>query len=306
MSLYHRFKDRFGTAGVVLGVIAIVLAIGGSAIAGSGGLNPKQKKEVKAIAKSFAGKPGAPGAAGPTGPAGIAGPKGDNGTNGTNGANGTAGESVEVNAYEGEKCEEAEGEEGAEFTNGTGTAYACNGKEGKAGSPWTAGGTLPPSTVEGCPCTETGTWSTGARLASETEVEAAISFPIPLAAELSASSPSDPTAPEQVHYVYVSEGKNTERIVNWSGSAIEEVESTQCLGSVTEPTAEPGNLCIYQGQRSGIETSAAFPGPPFSNYDIRRVSGVGSGGALKVGAFLVLKSNAGGAYALGTWAVTAP
>src|SRR6185295_17935744 len=47
MSLYHRFKDRFGTAGVVLGVIAMILAVGGSAIAASG-LNGKQKKEVKA------------------------------------------------------------------------------------------------------------------------------------------------------------------------------------------------------------------------------------------------------------------
>jgi hypothetical protein len=90
--MYRRFKDRFGTAGVVLGVIAIVLAIGGSAIAASG-LNGKQKKEVKAIAKSFQGT-GPIGPAGAAGTAGPAGAKGDNGTNGNDGTNGADGKTV--------------------------------------------------------------------------------------------------------------------------------------------------------------------------------------------------------------------
>src|SRR6476659_7771345 len=92
MSLYHRFKDRFGTAGVVLGVIAIVLAIGGSALAASG-LTGKQKKEVKAIAKSFQGT-GPAGPQGAPGPQGLPGAKGDNGAAGTNGTNGTNGTSI--------------------------------------------------------------------------------------------------------------------------------------------------------------------------------------------------------------------
>ena len=152
--MYRRFKDRFGTAGVVLGVIAIVLAIGGSAIAASG-LNGKQKKEVKSIAKSFQG----------TGPAGAAGAAGTNGTNGKDGTagapgkdgedgqDGAAGKSVVVGTTSagcpgsnpaGGVTVEVEGNSASKKT-------ACNGKEG---SPWTAGGTLPVGS------TETGVYST--------------------------------------------------------------------------------------------------------------------------------------------------
>jgi hypothetical protein len=94
MSLYHRFHDRFGTVGVILGAIALILALGGSAFAASGGLTGKQKKEVKKIAKQYAGKNGAPGATGPQGapgPAGANGKDGANGADGTNGTNGTNG-----------------------------------------------------------------------------------------------------------------------------------------------------------------------------------------------------------------------
>jgi hypothetical protein len=86
---YEAFRERFGTAGVVIGVIALVVALTGSAFAAGGGLSGKQKKEVKAIAKSFQG----------TGPEGKQGPAGTNGTSGkdgTNGANGTDGNSVKL------------------------------------------------------------------------------------------------------------------------------------------------------------------------------------------------------------------
>ena len=109
MSLYQRFQDRFGTAGVVLGVIALILALSGTALAAKGALTSKQKKEVEKIAKKYAGKPGAPGA---TGPQGAPGPKGDTGPKGGTGA---------------------EGEEGP---------------EGPEGSPWTAGGILPSGKTE--------------------------------------------------------------------------------------------------------------------------------------------------------------
>lgn len=103
--MLHRFRERFGTAGLVVSIVALVLAVGGTALAASGALTAKQKKEVKKIAKSFQGTgpagpigpagpqgpqgaPGAPGkdgAAGPAGPAGATGPTGPAGTNGTNG-----------------------------------------------------------------------------------------------------------------------------------------------------------------------------------------------------------------------------
>jgi hypothetical protein len=138
--MFHRFHDRFGTAGVVIAVIALVVALGGTALA-AGKLNGTQKKEVEKIAKKFAGKPGANGAAG------APGEKGAPGANGTNGTNGTNGKSVAVAAEpEGENCEqggikvEVEGSVASK-------KYVCNG------APWTAGGTLPDE------ATETGTWS---------------------------------------------------------------------------------------------------------------------------------------------------
>jgi hypothetical protein len=120
MSLYRRFHERFGTAGLVVAVIALAAALTGTAFAAKGALTSKQKKEVEKIAKKFAGKPGAPGATGPAGPQGPVGPKGDTGAQG------------------------AEGKEGPQ---------GKEGKQGKEGSPWTAGGTLPSGK------TETGTWS---------------------------------------------------------------------------------------------------------------------------------------------------
>jgi len=96
-------REPFGTAGLIVAMIALVAALGGTALAAAK-LNSTQKKEVEKIAKKFAGKPGS---AGSTGPAGGAGPAGLAGGTGKAGNNGK------------------------------------EGKEGKEGSPWTAGGTLP-------------------------------------------------------------------------------------------------------------------------------------------------------------------
>src|SRR3954454_3312011 len=49
MSLYRRFQARFGTAGIVIGVIALAMAMVTGAYAAGGGLSGKQKKEVSKI-----------------------------------------------------------------------------------------------------------------------------------------------------------------------------------------------------------------------------------------------------------------
>lgn len=168
---YGAFRDRFGTAGLLVAVIALIAVAAGTAVA-AGGLTSQQKKEVKKIAKKFAGKPGAPGLQGPQGVPGAA------GANGKDGTNGADGESVTVNAYEGEECAT---EEGAELTNDTGTAYVCNGEEGE---PWTAGGTLPAG------ATETGSWlvsGNAASCVSGCNFLTELSFPIPLSEGLTAS-----------------------------------------------------------------------------------------------------------------------
>jgi Collagen triple helix repeat (20 copies) len=111
--VFNRAKspEPFGKAGLLVAILALVLATTGAAFAASG-LNGKQKKEVEKIAKKFAGKPGPAGPAGATGPAGPAGAAGKNGSNGAPGAPGEP------------------------------------GPKGEEGSPWTAGGTLPAGATE--------------------------------------------------------------------------------------------------------------------------------------------------------------
>lgn len=137
-----RLRDRFGTAGLVVAILALVVALAGGAYAASNGLTSQQKKEVKKIAKKeakkYAGAPGPPGAPGATGPAGPAGADG------------------------------AAGKEGPEGPQGD------PGEVGPEGSPWTVGGVLPSGE------TLMGHWSFGA-IAEETAIApVSISFGIPL------------------------------------------------------------------------------------------------------------------------------
>ena len=62
----HRLKRRLAdnSPGLVIAVVAMLIALTGGAFAASGALTGKQKKEVEKIAKKFAGKPGSSGFAG--------------------------------------------------------------------------------------------------------------------------------------------------------------------------------------------------------------------------------------------------
>jgi collagen triple helix repeat protein len=82
---------RLGSAGFALACIALILALTGGAIAANGGLTGKQKKEVKKIAKQFAGAPGPAGAKGEQGPKGDQGPEGKQGPPGAPGNDGQTG-----------------------------------------------------------------------------------------------------------------------------------------------------------------------------------------------------------------------
>jgi hypothetical protein len=83
--MLQRFRDRFGVAGLILAVAALVAALAGTAIAAKSGLTNQQRKEVRRIAKSFQGQ-------GPTGPQGLQGQKGDTGAKGEQGPRGLQGE----------------------------------------------------------------------------------------------------------------------------------------------------------------------------------------------------------------------
>jgi len=177
------------------------------------------------------------------------------------------------------------GRGGSKFAVGAGTpTYACNGKQGIQGKDGETGftETLPPGK------TETGAWVLGplptvtcevpetsctTEVKGETElsiVNAPISFPIPLPAQL---------AEANVHYL-----------------AAEAAPTTECPGSPANPQAIAGHLCVYTGEATG---------PPFVFVGINKAEG-GGAGASTAGALITAIFAAQGSSANGTFAVTAP
>jgi hypothetical protein len=302
--LKRRLKEPFGKAGLTVGIIALVLALVGGAYA-AGGLTKSQEKQVKKIAKKFAGKPGAPGANGTNGATGPEGPLGTNGKNGTNGKSVALGTAT---AGPGEECEEGGTTVEVEGSAGS-KKYVCNG------SPWTAGGTLPSEQ------TLKGDWSLlGNASGYELEFEEgkehlseevklqegggklignSVSFVLPLA-----------VAPTR-HYINAN-GK--EPFLN-SSSVIAERSQPACPGNKAEPAAEPGNLCVYAAQESNVESSFAglIPNPSVCSLDQSANSCIVDGWQKESAAagsrfgfgIEAVSASAGPVGAFGTWAVTA-
>jgi hypothetical protein len=174
--MLKRLHNKLGTAGLVIAVVALVVAVAGTAFA-AGGLTKQQEKQVKKIAKKYAGKNGAPGAAGPQGSAGPQGAKGDQGPKGDAGAPGTNGDDGQ------------DGEDGV-CSEGVPTCVLPKG------------------------ATVTGVW--GVRATGVGQAYAQISFPLRFTG-------AEPTVS------FIEGGAATEK----------------CPGSVENPEALPGNLCIY-------------------------------------------------------------
>jgi hypothetical protein len=315
--MLQRFRQRFGTAGLIVAALALVLALGGTALAASGALSGKQKKEVEKIAKKFAGKPGAPGAQGPPGANGKdgangeKGAKGDQGIQGIPGQDGQPGESPVGLAFTG--AEETPPNEG-ECNGAGGVEYevesteeshiVCNGADG---SPWTAAGTLPPG------ATETGYWSFSAPPekikvdveGTTTEIKiwssgiyAPISFPI-----------SFPFQIQEAHAHFLSaeqafnlnegliHGNPGELCEGKTGTELTECEAEQealhanCPGTFLAPAAASGELCVFANQYS----------VPF--VGIKRTP-FGSGGARKFGAIIQFEPGTESGEGWGSFAVT--
>jgi hypothetical protein len=266
--MFSRIRRRLRLSpATTVAVIALVFALVGGAYAssnsgGSGKATTSAKKN-----KTIRGPRGPKGPAGPQGPAGAAGPAGANGSNGANGSagpvgatgptgpsgkNGTSVTSTEFTGASG-TC--------TEFEASNGVTYACNGKEGKDGNPWTLGGVLPKG------ATETGVWSfigPGSLVteSEEGELEAmpfafatvSLSFPIPLADEIEEAN---------VHFLEPADPSTAD-----------------CPGTAENPQAKEGHLCIYakadssaahqiKNPETGIAntagttgTTVAFFGPP--------------------------------------------
>jgi hypothetical protein len=189
---------------------------------------------------------------GKAGPAGPAGPVGV-GTAGAQGPAGTAGVKGETGAPG------APGKEGERGLKGV------KGEEGTFGSkPLPSGQTL------------TGVWSMGPFFSTPSGATLGqvvlASFPIPLAAGVTVTPHLIGINGEEIHFG----GPPTAQ--------------TACLGSSSEPTAEQGNLCVYEITMVGAEAGS---------------EGINMRG--EVGAVIEALSEGGERQAGdGTWAVTAP
>ena len=227
------------TPSTLIAFMALIFALTGGAVAATSSNSPshatliasaaKSKSKAKAGPRGPAGPAGKTGATGATGPAGVGsagptgpqGPQGPAGNNGTNGTNGEPGASVTSKTLKPNQGGCAEG--GSQFTVSGASTTACNGANGKEGSPWTAGGTLPAGS------TEKGTWSiTYLATADGQPGSSAIFFTIPLKAE------------PEAHYIAPDE-------LGTSGDmpAAPAIQEGKCSGSPEHPEAASGNLCIF-------------------------------------------------------------
>jgi hypothetical protein len=228
--MFSSLRDRFGIPGVIA-VVALVFAMAGGAWAAKGVIITKLNQISPSVQKQLKGK------VGPAGPAGSAGSAGSKGDTGAKGDAGTPGTSATTITFPGVKGSCTVG--GIEVKSASPPVNVCNGKEG---SPWTAGGLLPPGE------TETGAWS-GVTQTTDFGPAAIvpISFSIPLGAELG--------------------GANTH-------FSSEVGFATNCPGTAEEPEANEGHLCVYVGHNVGA-TFITFQTPAKLSF-----SGAGTTGAV--------------------------
>jgi Collagen triple helix repeat (20 copies) len=317
-------RNRFGIPGVI-SVIALVFAMLGGAYAAT----RSDSGKATASAKAKRGPRGPKGPAGPAGPAGPVGPVGPAGAQGAAGADGKEGpqgkqgiqgvpgtpgspgapgapgddgKSVElVGTFTGPEetppnagpCNGAGGSEYEVEESGT-VNIVCNGEPGAQGSPWAAGGVLPPSSDPNCPevkfgtgvngCSETGTFAFNGTSADAEGVWVPISFPISLEGPLFGEE-------GQIHFVTGEEISNS-------------TKPPECPGFDGAPTALPGNFCIYEGRNPGF-INADFEGvfrPGTTEYPIfpeEWAAGI-------TGAILHFTITGAVGRGAGSWAVTAP
>jgi hypothetical protein len=303
--MFSTLRNRFGIPGVI-SVIALVFAMLGGAYAAnnsSGGGKATASAKAKKGPRGKTGKTGPAGPAGPQGPAGPIGPQGPAGAKGEPGADGAPGQngtSVTNTAVPTGVAGECNKLGGTKLTVGAGTpTFACNGKEGPEGKPWTAGGFLPSGK------TETGTWA--ARFPSAgAGVLAPISFTLPLE-----------ESPELI-FVQTQDQENFESFQGAELEALEEEAAEHgCPGFSAEgiPLADPGTLCVYSAFLSGMSPTGSPvtrtklpPGAPqiFLGGG-QTLSGNWTGfvpGAGPTGTVLRMTCT-GSCEGLGAWAVTA-
>jgi hypothetical protein len=261
-------REPFGTAGLIVAVVALMAALGGSAIAAKGALTGKEKREVQKIAKAEAkkfAKAGKQGPAGPAGPAGATGPAGPAGAKGDKGDAGAA------------------GVVGAVGPQGPAGPQGPQGAQGPQGQP----GVLHPEETLPSEATETGTWLY-ADPGNERKF-VPISFPIPLS----------PEAAEEVKFEPVGQGEVTHS-QNCPGTAAEPAAAPGYLcvyASRSFSTAEWEGSPTWEGK-----PSAAYRLDPAAPEG----TSPEDEGVSPSGTILYFESGGGGRQIVGSYAVTAP
>jgi hypothetical protein len=191
--------------------------------------------------------------------------QGKAGAKGATGATGLAGPTGAAGAG-------TAGAQGAPGTPGTPGKEGPAGKEGKQGPPGTTGftSTLPKGS------TEKGTWSAIAAPGEGQQGAGSVSFGIPLEAALDG---------QHVFFVNLKE------------------EVPQCPGTVEQPAALEGDLCVYASVVSKLEASNSVI---HAAQEDKTKTFVESGAGVS-GAILLLSQTEEheGGVAFGTWAVTA-
>ncbi len=270
--MFSTLRTRFGIPGVI-SVIALVFAMFGGAYAASNssdGGKATASAKAKKGPRGPKGPKGDAGPAGPQGPAGPAGAKGDTGTAGSNGSPGApgspgadgksvAGENIAANGA----CGKATG---VKYTLNAVSTNVCNGVNGETGFTKE----LPAG------ATETGTWRFFSDPNNEPESGwqyTPIGFSIPLSADAAEA-------------------------MEWEAHDKSEGPTGNCPGTVENPQAEPGFLCIYTaGFATTYTGKSTFVAKPAATEQ----EGVGVSGAL-----IGFENTVAGQMAGGTFAVTAP
>jgi hypothetical protein len=258
-------RKRVTFANVIL-TFALVFAFTGGAFAAGKYLITSTKQISPKVLKSLTGKPGkngAPGTPGAQGPQGAPGAPGANGKDGAPGTGGAAGESVTFKAVATSDSAKCGGLGGGEYTLAGKTTLVCNGQTGFTE-------TLPSEKAE------KGDWAVSGLSVSDPELtpfggaETAISFPIPLA-----------SAPTEVDVI--GEGQTP---------------PSGCSGTVANPEAKPGHLCIFIFKKSSSATGGIIPGSAATG-EFAKADATGS-------LLYAVTAKAGEeVFAKGTWAVSA-
>ncbi len=267
--MFSKLRVRLTFANITA-TMALIFAMSGSALAASHYLITSLGQIKPTVQKQLKGKTGPAGPSGAQGAQGAAGATGPGGTAGATGPIGPEGKAGTAGAP-GESVIIKPLSKGSPACEEGGAEFKVGVSTGRACNGTTGYTPTLPSKA-----TETGTWSFSAPEA--TAAVAPVSFAIPLEKPLEAAD---------VHYLDITEWSNK------TGPA-------GCPGTAETPEAAAGQFCAYGTSFSG---TVSVPAAIIQNS----AAGFPNSGASKAGAVIFFgEPESGGAFAFGTWAVTAP